>query len=439
VKPQDFMKWALGAALLLTTSTVPLTAQTEEGSSQTEGEEKKDKEPEEVGTGRTSAFGEALATFWSVRTAVQASQAFDDNVFLTNQFRKSDTVTKIAGRISAAYIGRHTRFEASYMPEYNIYQRFPTLNNMGHTYAQTFSRQVTPRLELHWNANAYRMPSQGHLPFKVVNFGAIKLNVYNIAALKDGLNITGGGTTVGFAYRLTPRWKLSLDLEGASTWFTERGKPSLPVVTQEIIYSIGAKTHLSYAMTPRRFVGVRVTHTYFGFVGPSLHQNYQTIEATFEQKLPRNFTLSASAGPGFTEGGGRVQTSTYFDVSLARNLANWGFAVTGTRSSRVGFLQESVSSYSASFRAHRNLGRKWITNVGGSYGRSETSLISSTQLESASGNAQIGYRLTRTLVPFLNYGYSHQKALTPSPTVRNVNRNLVSIGIVYNPGSILGR
>lgn len=427
-------------ALALAVSAGPLSAQTEESGAQTDGEEKKDKEPEEAGTGRVSAFGESLANFWSLKTAFQASQSYDDNVFLANSFRKADTITKVSGRVSVAYLGRHTRFEAGYMPEYSMYHRYDPLNSIDHTYFHTFRKQISRQMEFHWNANAYRMPSRGSLPFKVTNFGAFTFMTYSLDALRDGLMISGGTTTAGVTYRFNPRWKVTADFEGGSTLFEERGAPTTPVLTQEIVYSAGAKVNVSYAMTARRTVGLRVSNTYFGFIGPAQHQHYQSVQATLEQKLPRNFLLVMAAGPGFTErqGGTGVDVSGFFDVSVQRNLPGSGYAIGFQRSVKVGLIQESIASYTGSARANRNFGRKWVSNVGASYTRAQ-GVRGGSELELISGSAQIGYRLTRQLIPFVNYGYTHQKNLSGLTNARNVSRNQVMIGIVYNLGTVAGQ
>lgn len=440
MKLSQLLKMFLSLALFVSAGAMTADAQTEEGASQAEGDDKKAKEPEEVGTGRTSTFGETLTNFWSVRTAFQATQTYDDNVFLANQFRKGDLVTKVAGRVSVAYLGRHTRFEAGYMPEYSIYQRYEPLNAIHHTYFHTFTRQATRKLEIHWRAQAYRMPSRGALPFKVTNFGGFTFMKYSLDALQDGLNITGGSTVVGVTYRFNPRWKMTADVDGAATSFTERGSPTTPVVTQEMIFSAGARVNLAYEMTPRRSIGVRVSNTYFGFVGPSQHQHYQSIQATFEQRLPRHYTLSVGAGPGFSQsqGSSGLETTTFFNVNLERNLPGQGFGFTFQRAAQVGVLQGSILSYSGSARVHRNFGRRWISNIGASYTRSQGA-SGRNELELASGTAQVGYRLTRMIIPFVNYGYTHQKNLGSLTNARNVSRNQVAIGLVFNPGSILGR
>lgn len=440
MKIQELRKLVLMLGLAVSAaSPAPLYAQTEESSSQSE-EKKDDKEPEAPGTGRISAFGEALANFWSLKVAFQATHTYDDNVFLANNFRKADMITKVSSRVSVAYLGRHTRFEASYMPEYNMFHRYDPLNSINHSYFHTFSKQISRQTEIRWNANAYRTPSRGGLPFKLAMVGPFSFMTYSLDALRDGLLISGGSTTAGVTYRFTPRWKMTADFEGGSTLFEERGSPTTPVVTQELIYSAGAKFNVTYAMTPRRTVGVRFSNTYFGFIGPSQHQHYQSVQATLEQKLPRNFLLTMAGGPGFTErqGGTGPDLSGFFDVSLQRQQTSSGFAVGFQRSVKVGLIQESIASYTGTVSGHKNLGRKWISNLSGNYTRAQ-GIRGGNELELISGRAQIGYRLTPHLTPYVNYEYTHQKNLSPAPTTRNVNRNQIAIGLVYNPGSILGK
>lgn len=425
---------------LVAAGPVALSAQTDQPAAQTDGA--KDKSPDEdaePGQGKISSFGESLATFWSVSSAFQATQSFDDNVFLANSFRKSDTLTKLSGRITVAYRGRHTRYEATYMPEFNLYQRYEPLNYSAHNFNQSLRHQFNRRLELQWKVNARRAPSRGNLPFTVINFGGLLYNMYSLEALQNGLNIFNGTNSVQLSYKFNPRIKITGTVEGAASLFTERGSASTVGISNELIYSVGGSLGVDYSLNPRRSVGVRVSSTYFGFVGPSGHQYYQSVRGTFNQQLPRHFNLGLSIGPGVTtrQGAGR-DVSTFFDVSLGRNLQRSGFAVSFRRSTQVGLLQGSISGYGGGFRANRNFGRKWITNLGGSYTRSNSAL-GTGQLEAISGSAQVGYRLTQRIIPFINYGYTHQKNLSSIPGTRNVDRNEVLIGFVYNFGVVAGR
>jgi hypothetical protein len=429
--------------LMFVTAAMPSHAQSNDPAA-AQGEDKdkdKDKDTDDLepGKGKISSFGESLTTYWSVSTAFQGTQSFDDNVFQANNFRKSDTLTKLSGRITAAYRAKHTRFEASYLPEFNLYQRYDALNYSAHNYYQTFQHEFSPRLELHWNLSAQQTPSRGNLPFKLVNFGGVRYNMYSLSALKDGLNLFNGSNLIGISYKWTPRLKMITDLEGIATHFSVRGNPSFNPISKEVSYSAGGKVTFEYLLNSKQTIGVSLSNTYLGAIGPTEHQHFQSARVTFSQKFPRRFSLDVSVGPGFTErqGGSAVDVGTFFDVGVSRQTQRSGFAVSFQRSTQVGLLQDSVSGYGASGRANRNFGRKWITNLGGAYMRSESS-TGRQQLESASGNLQIGYRLTQRIIPYINYGYTHQKSLIPSPDIRNVNRNEVSIGFVYNFGVVAG-
>lgn len=430
---------------LVAAGPVALSAQTDQPAAQTDGA--KDKSPDEdaePGQGKISSFGESLATFWSVSSAFQATQSFDDNVFLANSFRKSDTLTKLSGRITVAYRGKHTRFEVSYLPEFNMYQRYKRLNYAAHNYTQSFRHQFSPRMDLRWDVNLYQAPSRGNLPFKLVNFGGMRFNMYSLEALNDGLTVLNGVNSVALSYKWSPRLQIIATVEGSASHFSSRGVTATPILT-DILYSASGNVTFEYSLNARQKVGVTIGEHYIasvaasGAAGLSANQHQQSVRFTFKQKLRNNFAFYASVWPGITER--RVspdpQVKVYFDVGVSRQLDRFGYSVSVQRSTQVGLLQDSITAYGVSARLNRNFGRKGITNFGASYLRSEGA-TGTHQLESASGNGQVGYRLTQRIIPFINYGYTHQKALIPSPGVRNVNRNEIAIGFVYNFGVIAG-
>jgi hypothetical protein len=441
----NWIKGSVALCLVLCLLAVaPMAAQTAEppaaqSDSQATDDKQKAEDDVEPGKGKISEFGEALAQFWSVSSAFQATQSFDDNIFLNNTFRKRDTATKLSGRITAAYRGQHTRFEASYLPEYNLYQRYTPMNYASHNYVQTLRHDFSRRLEMHWNAGASYSPSRGGLPFKAINFGGYRFNYYAPEALSEGLNLLHFSNKVGVSYRLSPRWKVYADVDGVSTHFSERGNPTVSPVMKDAIYSLGGTVGADYSLNANQSIGFNVKENYFGSVGPSEHQHQQTLNVTYNHKLSRGYRISLSAGPGITERAGvDPLVSAFFTASLQRQMTRSSFAITFDRSTRVGLLQDSITGYGGTVRANRRIGRKWTTGAGATYHRSEGA-SGVHQLESASANAQIGYQLTRHISPYLNYGYIHQKNLVPSPTTRNVSRNEVAIGFVYNFGVIAGR
>jgi predicted porin len=103
---------------------------------------------------------------------------------------------------------------------------------------------------------------------------------------------------------------------------------------------------------------------------------------------------------------------------------------------------QSLSSDTFAFNAHRAFGRRWTTSMGLAYSRSQDqSGISSS--ENVSGTTQIRYQLTNQLSASVNYSHMRQEALSgPSATItniRNVDRNSVSIGLIYDIGVIARR
>jgi hypothetical protein len=445
---KKFMLSSIAVMLLALTVAMPApaSAQADDPATKTPADSQAKEEDEEPGKGKLSEFGDTLSKFWSVSSAFQAMESLDDNVFLANNFRKTDTFTKLSGRMTVAYRGQHTRFEATYMPEFNIYQHYEPLNYAAHNYSQSFTHDFTRRLEMHWNLGVYQAPSRGNLPFKSINFGGYRSQTFALDALSDGLTLLNGTNNIGMSYRWTPRIKVSANIDGAATHFRVRGTPAVNPVTKDVTYSVGAKLGVEYTLNARQTLGITASNTYFssldatGGVGLNDHQHYQSMQVTFTQKMPNKFTFFGSVGPGFTErqGAPDPQLGVFFDVGVSRQLLQSGYAVSFRRTTQVGLLQDTLTGYSVTARANRNFGRKWTSSVGGSYLRSEGS-NGLQQSEYVTAHTQISYRMTPQLSPVLNYGFMHQKALVPRPDIRNVDRNSVSLGFVYNFGVIAGR
>ncbi len=424
--------WMLGAALLAGTVSAQDAAP---------AQEEKPQAPEESqpGTGNRSLFGDMLSPHWSLTSSLQFMQTFDDNIFLANTFRKSDTISAYSGRFTAAYRGKHTRFEASYLPEYDMNYRYSPLSRMSHAYSQSFTHQFSPQTDISWSLQGSYAPASGGLPFKYIRFFGYTFATYSLEALEPSTNILNGGTSVGMSHRFTPRSKVTVNLHSATTKFKQFRETGLPGALRGQIYSFGANVNWSYDLTARRSVGFTVSHDYTGELDPTGHQQTQGIQATFSQKLPHNFQLAVAAGPSLTERGGTgVDTGVMYSVSLSRQLQRFGFSVNAAKTFQAGLQQQSLSADTVSFNVNRAFGRRWNTGLGGTYSRSQNQGGVSNS-ENVSGYVQIYYQITHPLSAFTNYRYLHQGSLGAAGAaagIRNIDRNSVAIGLAYNFGTI---
>jgi hypothetical protein len=151
--------------------------------------------------------------------------------------------------------------------------------------------------------------------------------------------------------------------------------------------------------------------------------------------------LSGSVGPSFTErqGSNQVDIGTAYSASLSRQGAKIGYNLTAAKSFQAGLQAQSLSSDTFAFNAHRAFGRRWTTSLGVAYSRSQDQAgISSS--ENVSGTTQIRYQFTRQISASANYSHMRQDAIAASAVgIRNVDRNSVSIGLVYDIGVIAKR
>jgi hypothetical protein len=394
-----------------------------------------------LGAGNRSIFGDVLGGHWTVISSVQFAQSYDDNVFLTNSFRKDDTISKYSGRLTLAYRGKHTRFEASYLPEYDMNYRYDTMSHASHAYSQSITYQSGPRTEFHWNFGGSFSPGTGGLPSSFLNFGGYQVPINSLEDLDPGTNILNGNTSVGVSHNFSARSRFTLDLNSATTKFLQRKSTGLPTTSQGQTYSGGLSLGWSYDINPSRSLGLSVADNYLGTLSPDTHQHSQNVQATFRQKLPRNFNLSVSAGPSFTErqGSNQVDIGTAYNATLSREGKRIGYNLSAAKTFQAGLQVQSLSSDTFAFNIHRAFGRRWATSIGGAYSRSQDqSGISSS--ENVSGTGQIRYQFTHQISASVNYSHMRQDALSGSSVaIRNVDRNSVSIGLVYDIGVIAKR
>jgi hypothetical protein len=394
-----------------------------------------------LGQGNHSIFGDVLGGHWTVISSVQFAQSYDDNVFLSNSFRVSDTISKYSGRLTLAYRGKHTRFEANYLPEYSMDFRYDAMSHTAHAYNQALTYQPGARTEFHWNFGGSFSPGTGGIPSSFLDFGGYQVPVNSLEQLDAGTNILNGNTSVGMSHSLSARSRFNVELNSASTKFLQRKSAGLPTTSQGQTYSGGGTLGWSYELKPGRSFGFSAGDNYLGILSPDTHQHSQNVQVTFSQRLPGSMNLSGSVGPSFTErqGSNQVDIGTAYSASLSRQGAKIGYNLTAAKSFQAGLQAQSLSSDTFAFNAHRAFGRRWTTSLGVAYSRSQDQAgISSS--ENVSGTTQIRYQFTRQISASANYSHMRQDAIAASAVgIRNVDRNSVSIGLVYDIGVIAKR
>jgi len=312
------------------------------------------------------------------------------------------------------------------------------LSHVSHAYNQTLTYQPGARTEFHWNFGGSFAPGTGGLASSFLEFGGYQVPVTSLEQLDAGTNILNGNTSVGMSHSFSARSKFNLDLNAASSKFLQRRSTGLPTTSQGQTYSGGLSLGWSYELKPGRSLGFSAADNYLGVLSPGSHQHSQNIQLTFSQRLPKNFSFTGSAGPSFTErqGNNQVDIGTAYSASLSRQGAKFGYNLTAAKSFQAGLQAQSLTSDTVSLNAHRTFGRRWNTSIGIAYSRSQDQTgISSS--ENVSGTSQIRYQITRQISASANYSHMRQDAISTFATgIRNVDRNSVSIGLVYDIGVI---
>src|SRR5205085_1220633 len=158
-------------------------------------------------------------------------------------------------------------------------------------------------------------------------------------------------------------------------------------------------------------LGVEVSQSYFGFLEPSSHLNYQTTKLTYEQKLRNGTFIRVAAGPSLQErpsSSDDVATGIAVDASVSRQLQATSFGAQYRRGTQLGLAQGSLGTDQAAFFMNRSFARKWV--AGGSFTFSRTEAISGTSgtFNSFAVNPTLGYQFTRALRAQFGYWFTQQ-------------------------------
>ena len=219
------------------------------------------------------------------------------------------------------------------------------------------------------------------------------------------------------------------------------------------LVSYGGRAAYAHKFSPRLSLGAGYDYNSLDFGTGQQRSGIQVISATVDYLLRPNMTISAWAGPEYT------QTKTTINIlgqSFITHDSMWSAALGAnfgwqdTRNSvRAGFSRQvsdgggliatsQVNSVNADYR--RMINTKWDATGGVSFFHVVSTTTANRNFNDFFINAVLRYKISKSFNAMANYGFAHlnQSNLFLIGS-RNYNTNVVSASITYSWDHPLGR
>jgi len=428
-------------ALFLTLASCSSFAQEGNGSELAAGEQStnpkstRDAKQDQANVG---GFGELMPAGWSFGSGYQVLGIFDDNVFGTDSFQESDTISQFSADFSALRRTRRAKLEFRYMPEFDVHQHYSPFNSFSQGYAQNVSYELTRHTDLNWQLGARTISLRNALPFSFISPQGFAFSPYNPQALQNGVDVRAGNTSLGIEHRLSKRTRLNVNMLSSVISFSKLGNQSL-VGQPRLDYSDGIEASIEHDISKESTIGIQETSTYFAFVDPGRHEFLHAVQGTFNRKLGHDFTAQIAAGPSFSQGQqftGRASQSQGLNYAVDAGLRYQNGPSTlflnFSRGQELGLVESGITSESVTLGGQRTFARRWLASFSGGYSRADSvTILASTQGLVTTGRLE--YRVSDTLSAVSTYSFFQQRGDNASPIFGRVARNQIGIGFRYIP------
>jgi hypothetical protein len=388
-----------------------------------------------------SIFGDAMSGHLAFSGEADARYEYDDNVLASNVFRFSDNITNISGRISAAVQKKKLQFQIHYAPSYRIYADLDERNAFSHQFANEIEYRFGARTTLRWAGLVSDMSTSSSPPFSFASFGGNIIAIYHPSALQTDTRVLHSNGSLGLEHNFTARSGVHVTAHGATTNFFKESNVPLTGRAREQ-FSSGATAGWDYEYVQGKKVGVEAGYSYYGFLEPAAHSNYEFIKLRYERQVGKGFSFRAGAGPSFqqTQSALKKNNISYdIDVSLARQTARYNVLLAYNKGNRLGSAQGTLTTDQASIVVGSSFLRRWNTSGSFGYSRSSQPQLSSQNLESISTSAQLGYALSPTLRAYTQYSFVNQFGRSGLFSLYNFDRSVFAFGIGYSFGAAARR
>lgn len=382
--------------------------------------------------GPKSIFGEAIGGHWTISGSLRAATSYSTNANAqVTAAQVPDFVNSFSGRISLSVMTKKVRFEAHYLPQYTEYWDLDAQNSLSHDYAHSLAYRLGGHTNLDWSMTARHV---GNNRFSGIDFlGAGNFDLVGEGFVQPDTSLTNASTTIGISHDFSAAQSMSVSLNADVNDTKSEGSRGVNGTSYSSTLTAGwSKKFQDGAKT----FGVEVLNTYFGFLEPSRHRNYQNARLRYSQRLPWKMQFSVSAGPSLTEEPGNAEEvgiSYAVDATVSRSMERWSWGLSYAKSESLSLLTQSVSQQRISGELSRTVGRShdWRVNLSSGWSRGR-SFVSGTQLNSVTANASVAHFITRNIAVDTSYSFTYLDRNLNPLLPGEVVRHQVSGGISYN-------
>lgn len=373
---------------------------------------------------------------------LQAEGGAITNFFGSNTNPQTAGYMQLTGDAGLFLRSSRTRYFLLYQPQYNLYPQFTDVNNYAQSAFQTFTHQITEHEAIEWDVTAARYLSLNQFLPQTLAVGGIGIVVPTLSQqlLEDSFEATNAATTVHLRSLLSERMTFDGSLTGGFFLLVPDISGQTTPLQSERFVTGGADLKLTYQLTAKDQVGVRVTPIYIYGFSPEGHELAETLQGTYQRQITATLAADVAAGPLFIQSSSRFAgsphvTSYAVNAGLTRSIRQSQFSVGYSRALVVNLLSPTSPSNLFNGSAYMPLRKKWIAIGDGDYVRnSATSVYRGSTIYGGSG--ELAYQLQSKMQLFARYSLTSEsfEIASGQPNFSYV-RNQIGGGIRFNLGS----
>jgi len=374
--------------------------------------------------------------------SAQAMQTYDDNVFMSSSNRQADFVTMVTANFQATYLSRRASFIVNYIPAYNIYHDYTSLNFLDQDYSHQFRYRMTSRSEIVWTLNGASHPARGGSAFGMANLGQLSLGFGSYRTTELGSTLYTADSGLDWTYATSKQTRFGTHFRVSTNQL--RADSTGPLSTSSRAYSgsVGLSMEHDYSASGR--FTITADERYFRMVAPAQHSFYQRVAVGVQQSFGK-WQISGQVGPGAevrpaaTINGIDAQNILLdFDAELSHIGLRDRLALRFDQTRAQSTLNNALGRWSAAAQYDRKLGKRLTVGAAMNYSRSDVQQVVQQSVYSFFGSMHASYQLSRHWSWTTNYGRVQQVSPDHTSAATEWNRNQFAFGLMFDLNSSKG-
>lgn len=385
-------------------------------------------------------FGELITGKWNLSGELGLEQSYDDNILSSAVNRTSDLVSRPMLRVGLAVQKKRFSAQFNYSPSYSVYSKYSDRNSLSQSFSQSLGYKVSAHTDLNWVLSASRQSTNSATNSGLVDFGGAFVPVFQPEELQSNTITTGFSSIMSYSHQLSAQNSVSASVNTAFTSLqSDNGIPLAAALANKNL-SAGVNLSWDHQFVPGKSVGLQAGESYFAFLNPSSHSNYQFVKVRYSQRFAHGFNFSVGAGPSYSTS--QAQTflastsgtlSYAVDASLAKTMGTRTMGASYVHGSQPGSIQGSITSDALSAFLSQNIGRKWSAHASVGHSLSNSpGLVTQNSSSGFSASGGLAYSVTHDLNFTANYSYLLQTIDQPLPGYAGFDHNVFSLGLRYS-------